>query len=101
MTVREVPESNVTTLGLYVMPDEAYRMWEADPDGVHILDVRTFAEYVFGGHPEMAYNIPLVFPKFDPEGPTMPGVLPVAPGNPTLILLPRPRRSSALRIRSW
>ena len=30
-----------------------------------ILDVRTFEEYVFGGHPEMARNVPFVFPKFE------------------------------------
>lgn len=82
MTVDQVPESNVTTLGLYVLPDEAYRMWEADPDGVSVLDVRTFEEYVFGGHAEMARNIPLVFPKFNPEGPSMPGRPPGCSGEP-------------------
>ncbi len=79
---REIPETNKTSLELYVMPDEAYRMWEADPDGVNILDVRTFEEYVFGGHPEMARNIPLVFPKFNPEGPSMPGRPPGCYGEP-------------------
>jgi len=78
----EIPESNKTSLGLYVMPDEAYRMWEADPDGVNILDVRTFEEHVFGGHPEMARNIPLVFPKFNPEGPSMPSRPPGCHGEP-------------------
>jgi hypothetical protein len=61
-----VPESNKTTLGLYATPTEAYGMWKADTDGVHILDVRTFEEYVFGGHPEMAQNVPLVFPRYKP-----------------------------------
>ncbi len=78
----EVPESNTTSLGLYVTPQEAYAMWQADPDGVHILDVRTFEEYVFGGHVESAKNIPLVFPKFDPEGPSMPGRPPGCSGDP-------------------
>ena len=27
----EIPESNKTVLGLYVMPKEAYAMWKADP----------------------------------------------------------------------
>lgn len=87
MTVQEVPDSNVTTLGLYVMPDEAYRMWEDDPNGVKVLDVRTFEEYVFGGHPEMAHNIPLVFPRFNPEGPSMPGRPPGCSGeaNPDFV----------------
>ena len=26
-----VPETNRTTLGLYVTPQEAYAMWKADP----------------------------------------------------------------------
>ncbi len=30
------------------------------PD-TYLIDVRTIAEYVFVGHPEMAYNIPLTF----------------------------------------
>ena len=29
----------------------------------YLVDVRTIAEYVFVGHPEMAYNIPLLFWK--------------------------------------
>ena len=62
----QVPETNKTTLELYVTPQEAYAMWKADPEGVHVLDVRTFEEYIFVGHLEMARNIPLVYPKFDP-----------------------------------
>jgi rhodanese-related sulfurtransferase len=69
----EIPETNRTNLGLYVSPQDAYDMWKADPDNVHILDVRTFEEYIFVGHFEMAKNVPLVFPRFDPEGPSMPG----------------------------
>ena len=34
-----VPETNKTSLGLYVTPQEAYAMWQADPEGVHFLDV--------------------------------------------------------------
>jgi rhodanese-related sulfurtransferase len=63
-TTQQVPETNRTTLGLYVTGVQAYEMWKADPDNVNILDVRTFEEYVFGGHAEMAKNIPLLFPKF-------------------------------------
>jgi rhodanese-related sulfurtransferase len=76
-----VPEANKTALGLYVTPTEAYEMWQADPEHVDILDVRTFEEYVFGGHVECAKNIPLVFPKFDPEGPSMPGRPPGCSGD--------------------
>ena len=78
----QLPETNKTSLGLYVSPREAYEMWSADPEGVHILDVRTFEEYLFVGHFEMAKNIPLVFPKFDPEGPSMPGRPPGCSGDP-------------------
>jgi rhodanese-related sulfurtransferase len=40
-------------------------MWKAEPDKVKILDVRTPEEYVFVGHPDMAVNIPLLFPKYE------------------------------------
>jgi rhodanese-related sulfurtransferase len=69
----EVPESNRTTLGFYVTPIEAYAMWQANPEQVNILDVRTFEEYTFVGHLEMAHNVPLLFPKYDPKGPSLPG----------------------------
>jgi rhodanese-related sulfurtransferase len=40
-------------------------MWEAAPDRVHLIDVRTPEEYVFVGHAEMARNIPLLFVKHE------------------------------------
>ena len=40
---------------------EAYEKWQADPDKVKVLDVRTPEEYIYVGHPEMAVNIPLAF----------------------------------------
>jgi rhodanese-related sulfurtransferase len=82
LTTQEVPKSNQTTLGLYATPTEAYEMWEADPEHVTILDVRSFEEYVFVGHPLMAKNVPLAFLKYerppvDAEPvPTERGVLP-------------------------
>ena len=48
-----------TTLGLYVTAKEAYEKWRASPDDVTILDVRTPEEYLFIGHADMAWNIPL------------------------------------------
>ena len=48
-----------TTLGLYVTAREAYEKWRASPDDVTILDVRTPEEYLFIGHADMAWNIPL------------------------------------------
>jgi rhodanese-related sulfurtransferase len=50
-----------TVLGLYVTAKEAYDQWQAAPDKVIILDVRTPEEYAFVGHPEMAWNVPLAF----------------------------------------
>jgi rhodanese-related sulfurtransferase len=61
MQAHEVPEKKQTGLGLYVTSREAYDMWKADPQGVHIIDVRTPEEYIFVGHAEMARNIPLGF----------------------------------------
>jgi rhodanese-related sulfurtransferase len=54
-----------TSLGLYVTAKEAYDLWQADPEGVRILDVRTPEEYVFVGHAPMAWNIPLAFQSFE------------------------------------
>jgi rhodanese-related sulfurtransferase len=83
----DVPETNRTTLGLYATPQQAYEMSTADPKRVHILDVRTFEEYIFVGHVETAKNVPLVFPRYDPEGPSMPGRPPGCSGelNPDFV----------------
>jgi len=61
----QLPEGKQTSLGLYVTAHEAYEMWLAAPKKVKILDVRTPEEYVFVGHPDMAVNIPLMFPKYE------------------------------------
>ena len=58
------PQKKQTTLGLYVTSQEAYEMWNADPDAVNVVDVRTPEEYIFVGHAEMARNIPLVFIEY-------------------------------------
>jgi rhodanese-related sulfurtransferase len=55
------PQGKQTTLGLYVTAKEAYDMWQAAPDRVKIIDVRTPEEYALIGHPEMAWNIPVGF----------------------------------------
>ncbi len=57
----QLPERKQTTLGLYVTAAQAYEKWEAAPDKVTIIDVRTPEEYAFVGHPEMALNIPFAF----------------------------------------
>ena len=60
----EIPEKKQTVLELYLTAQEAYEKWQADPDKVHILDVRTPEEYIFIGHAEMAWNIPLAFQTY-------------------------------------
>ena len=54
-----------TSLGLYVTAKEAYDLWQADPENVKILDVRTPEEYVFTGHAPMAWNIPFAVLAYD------------------------------------
>jgi rhodanese-related sulfurtransferase len=44
-----------------VTAKEAYDMWQADPEGVKILDLRTPEEWVFTGHAPMGTPIPLAF----------------------------------------
>jgi len=57
----QVPEAKRTDLGLYATATDAYAKWKADPERVKIVDVRTPEEYVFVGHPAMAWNVPLKF----------------------------------------
>jgi rhodanese-related sulfurtransferase len=59
-----VPEAKRTELGLYMTAKEAYAKWQADPQNVKIVDVRTPEEYIYVGHPAMAWNIPLKFIEY-------------------------------------
>ncbi len=54
-----LPKAKQTVLGLYVTAREAYEKYQADPAKVLIIDVRTPEEYLFVGHPTMAWNIPV------------------------------------------
>lgn len=60
-SVGNVPSDKQTTVGLYLTAREAYERWKADPARVKIIDVRTPEEYVYVGHPAMAWNIPFKF----------------------------------------
>lgn len=60
----ELPKEKQTTLGLYVTAKEAYEKWKAEPEKVKILDVRTPEEYLFVGHPAMAWNIPFMLQTY-------------------------------------
>jgi rhodanese-related sulfurtransferase len=76
----DVPENKRTTRGLYVTAREAYGMWKADPERVHLIDVRTPEEYVFVGHAEMARNIPLLYVKHEWNAGTSEFVVETNPG---------------------
>ena len=54
----QLPKEKETVLGLYLTAKEAYEKWKAEPDKVKIIDVRTPEEYLFVGHPTMAWKIP-------------------------------------------
>jgi rhodanese-related sulfurtransferase len=60
-----IPKEKQTALGLYVTAKEAYEMWKASPETVMILDVRTPEEYLFVGHPPMAWKIPLAAQSYE------------------------------------
>lgn len=69
-----VPKEMQTSLGLYLTPAEAYAMWKASPAAVSVIDVRTPEEYIFVGHPPMAWSIPLALQtwQWDPKGKSLP-----------------------------
>ena len=59
------PKEKQTALGLYLTAKEAYEMWQADPEKVKILDVRTPEEFLFVGHPPMAWLVPLAGQSYE------------------------------------
>jgi len=61
----ELPKGKQTSLGLYVTAREAYEKWKADPEKLMILDVRTPEEFIFIGHPDMAWKIPVAFQSYE------------------------------------
>jgi rhodanese-related sulfurtransferase len=65
MSADKLVKAKQTVLGLYATSAEAYAMWEASPETVNILDVRTLEEYILIGHAPMAVNIPLAIQTHD------------------------------------
>lgn len=65
MAESDLPAGKQTVLGLYVTAREAYAKWQANPDAVKIVDVRTPEEYLFVGHPAMAWKIPLAAQSYE------------------------------------
>jgi rhodanese-related sulfurtransferase len=62
---KQLPKEKQTTLGLYVTAKEAYAKWQAAPDQVKILDVRTPEEFLFVGHPPMAWKLPVAVQSYE------------------------------------
>jgi len=60
-----LPKEKQTALGLYVTAREGYAKWQAAPDKVKILDVRTPEEFLFVGHPDMAWKIPVIAQSYE------------------------------------
>jgi len=61
----QLPKEKQTALGLYVSAKEAYERWKAEPDKVKIIDVRTPEEYLFVGHPTMAWKVPVAVQLYE------------------------------------
>ena len=61
----ELPKAKQTALGLYVTARQAYEMWQADPDKVKVIDVRTPEEFLYVGHPTMAWKIPIAAQSYE------------------------------------
>lgn len=72
---RTVSPDKQTVAGLYMTSPEAYQRWQADPEKVKIIDVRTPEEYIFVGHSTMAWNVPFSFMAYEfdeaKKGPVM------------------------------
>lgn len=62
---KNIPELKRTTLGLYISAKDAYEEWKANPEHVKIIDVRTPEEYLFVGHPTMAWKIPVAVQSYE------------------------------------
>jgi rhodanese-related sulfurtransferase len=57
--IEQLPAAKQTALGLYLTARQAFEKWRAAPDEVTIIDVRTPEEFLFVGHPDMAWKIPV------------------------------------------
>ena len=104
-----LPEGKKTILGLYVTAKEACEQWKAAPEKVKIIDVRTPEEYLFVGHPTMAWKIPVAIQvyEWDAEKKQFPmNLLPdfvdrvkqVAKPNDTLLVMCRSGGRSAIAV---
>lgn len=60
-----IPKEKQTALGLYMTSKEACEKWQAEPDKVKIIDVRTPEEFIFVGSPTMAFRIPVASQSYE------------------------------------
>jgi rhodanese-related sulfurtransferase len=60
----DIPEGKRTSLGLYATAKEAYAAWKSAPEQTMILDVRTPEEFLFVGHPTMAWKVPVAVQSY-------------------------------------
>jgi rhodanese-related sulfurtransferase len=63
-TSPSIPEGKRTRPGLYVTAKEAYEAWKSAPEQAIVLDVRTPEEYMFVGHPPMAWKVPVAVQSY-------------------------------------
>jgi len=63
--IADLPKEKQTVLGLYVTSREAYEKWKAAPDKVKVIDVRTPEEFLYVGHPTMAWKIPIAAQSYE------------------------------------
>lgn len=61
----QLPPGKRTTLELYATAKEAHERWTLWPAKVRIVDVRTPEEFLFIGHPEMAWNVPIALQSWE------------------------------------
>ncbi|MBK9105150.1 MAG: sulfurtransferase [Saprospiraceae bacterium] len=109
MANQDLPKEKQTTLGLYVTSKEAHAMWLSAPREIKIIDVRTPEEYIFIGHAQMAWNIPLAFQtyeweaekdqlKFKPNPDFLEEVQAISESKDTLLVMCRSGGRSAMAI---
>ncbi|MEM8885434.1 MAG: rhodanese-like domain-containing protein [Planctomycetota bacterium] len=60
-----IPAKKRTKAGLYLTAVDAYSLWQATPEDVRILDVRTPEEYLHVGHAPMAWNVPYALQTYE------------------------------------
>ena len=73
----DIPEGKRTAPGLYVTAKEAFEQWQADPEKVKIVDVRTPEELLFVGSPTMAWKVPVSAQTYEWDAAT--GQFPMKP----------------------